>query len=1134
MAEIIQSRRVKSVRDSVDPGLRVALLGAARVEVAGRPVSLATRKTVALLAYLLIEPGPHPRQRLSGLFWPDSDPQRGRAALRTTLGYLRDALGSESARLSGNRDWLALDRTGVELDLDAPDPGSTDLFLDGLAFDDAPELEHWVSIQRERWRRQLLGHLQRAALLHLERHHSPEAVASAERCLMLEPLDEPSLRLLLEAHLQAGQAVEAWGAFCTARDRLDREVGRRLSADTEAVAERARAALGVIVDSTRSALDRLEAAFVGRTSELLQLSAALHGLPFGPRVVLVEGEPGIGKTRLSSEFIRRAAASGADVLRGRAAQPIGESTVPYATIVDVLRARLERENAPEDLLDDVWLAELSRLFPELLERYPDLPQASVDDGAGVRLFEAVARLIQALAERAPLVLFVDDLQWADSASREMLRYCVARWTEISSHVLVLCSVRDGADPRWIDDFVVNPGTVRVDHLRLGPISSEDTLSWIGVGPGRSAFGHWLRAETDGNPFFMTETLRILVEDGVLLERPAPGGPLSFDFEAALHRETELRGVLPPRVRDVIGTRVARLTDPERRVLSASAVIGSAASVSTLSAVSDLDIRTTLDVVDRLVASRWLVEESSSTMLRLRLSHDQQRETIYAGLSNARRQDLHQRALNALQLVTAPPAVLAAQARAAGLRHETIEWSITAGEQALAVFATREAIEFLGQARELASSSTAPALLRRLYANLGRAFELAGELPAARDTYAALRERARADRLDSLACLALNRLATLAAQAEFDLGRSLALLEQARIAAQRSGEPLDRAETFWNLAQVGYYARDLSSARDHAEEGLALARQIGDADLLGRCLNVSMYVLLDLGEAETAGIRGEEAVTVFRELGNRALEADSLALLCGIDVVLGRAKSGIHRARAALELGTRIRNRWSEVFSRYHLALALVERDELGDAERYLNEALQLGESGGVSLLLLRLARNALGTVQRAQGRFETACATHIANIPPALLAAPADARPLAQPLALALLDGLSLSDLCADQACLGDWSAAADCARKVLVAVDRVPAYARMHTLWCEVAALVRGGNRDAAIDTLQAFVRSSGDQARYAVTRLRAEAELALTLGEREAFLMQARTMARELDLPLEVRELGAGAEVNTLTDQP
>src|SRR5215213_5212339 len=133
------------------------------------------------------------------------------------------------------------------------------------------------------------------------------------------------------------------------------------------------------------------------------------------RVAVVLGEVGIGKTRLVSEFLHWARAREADVLEGAAAEGGG---LPYRPLVEAIRPRIERERAPDDLLEDVWLSELSRLLPELKERYPDLPSppSGEREMAKGALFEAIARLVGSLASRAPVVLFMDDLEWADTAT----------------------------------------------------------------------------------------------------------------------------------------------------------------------------------------------------------------------------------------------------------------------------------------------------------------------------------------------------------------------------------------------------------------------------------------------------------------------------------------------------------------------------------------------------------------------------------------------------------------------------------------------------------------------------------------------------------------------------------------------
>src|SRR6202011_2144108 len=179
----------------------------------------------------------------------------------------------------------------------------------------------------------------------------------------------------------------------------------------------------------------------GRAAAFRQLVGRFQQARQGqPQVVLLGGEAGIGKTRLGSEFVAWAAAQGAEVLRGHAFELGGR--LPYQLLVEALRERLETENAPEDLLEDLWLAELSRLLPELRLRYPDLPAPTQDELSGkLRLFEAVARLLEALAQRAPVVLLLEDLQWIDGASLDLLRYLGHAWKGQGRGVLLLGTVR---------------------------------------------------------------------------------------------------------------------------------------------------------------------------------------------------------------------------------------------------------------------------------------------------------------------------------------------------------------------------------------------------------------------------------------------------------------------------------------------------------------------------------------------------------------------------------------------------------------------------------------------------------------------------------------------------------------------
>ena len=249
--------------------LSFALLGRTDVRHAGAPLTLPTRKALALLVYLAAEGGSHPREKLAALFWPESDEERARAMLRYTLASLRRALGDPAGapHLVSGRDAVGLDfGSGVELDLhaleaahrlartsagDAPEALGTlrraaercrGEFLEDLTLPDAPDFDEWAGRRRESWRQQAEGVLDRLSRLLADRGELAEAVETARRWVALNPLNEAAHRRLMRLHLATGDRTAALRAYEACRAILDTELQVAPAPETEALAERIRLA----------------------------------------------------------------------------------------------------------------------------------------------------------------------------------------------------------------------------------------------------------------------------------------------------------------------------------------------------------------------------------------------------------------------------------------------------------------------------------------------------------------------------------------------------------------------------------------------------------------------------------------------------------------------------------------------------------------------------------------------------------------------------------------------------------------------------------------------------------------------------------------------------------------------------
>jgi DNA-binding SARP family transcriptional activator len=465
----------------------LTLLGPPEVRHGDQMLLFSTRKELALFIYLAVEGRVQLRQNLSEQFWPEGDAMHGRAALRISLLHLRHLLGEGTdvfpvPHLLITRDTLGLDPTsGIELDLhtlheawtlaraDAratltmPEEAHRNLlarlqhaislprgeFLEGFSLRDAPAFDDWVRFQREYWHLRVNEVFDRLSRLQFEAGELAPAIETVSRWLVLDPLQEDAYQRLMRVHFAAGDRAAALHAYDTCRARLSTGMQAEPTPETVALASRLRAMTPPRrkeVPPPALALSPaalLEGPLLGRTAELSTLIKLYHIARRGQtQVVLLEGEVGIGKTRLASEFLAWAEMEGADVLQGQAFEAGGQ--LPYRPVIEALRPRIERENAPDDLLSDLWLAELARLLPELCDRYPDLPDPVGEKSvARTRLFEAVARLGQALAARAPLVWFIDDVQWADAASLDVFHYLARRLAESETPALLLLTLRMG-------------------------------------------------------------------------------------------------------------------------------------------------------------------------------------------------------------------------------------------------------------------------------------------------------------------------------------------------------------------------------------------------------------------------------------------------------------------------------------------------------------------------------------------------------------------------------------------------------------------------------------------------------------------------------------------------------------------
>lgn len=651
--------------------------------------------------------------------------------------------------------------------------------------------------------------------------------------------------------------------------------------------------------------------FVGRELELERMRELWQGSKSGRhQLLLVAGEPGIGKTRLSLEFARARAAEGSIVLVGYSDE---ENLIPYQPFVECLSWYCH--HCPLTELQNHLAAiggggELGPFVPALRNRIPDLPSPPPIDPEGqrYRLFEAVAAMLAVASRVQPMLLLFDDLHWADRPTLLLLRHVMR--TARTACFTIIGTYRESELGR------THPLAEMLTALRHETASTRLSLDGLDL-PQVSALVHAIvgpnappqlpqavMSSTDGNPFFATEVLRHLMETGTL---DKPRG-----------RVADVADLVPSEgIKEVIGQRLSRLSEACNRALSVAATIGREFDTDLLEVVADLPENSLLNALEEATRAQ-LVVESQEVNGRFEFRHALIRETLYRELNSPRRIKQHRAVADAIErmaqdMPNPPVAELAyhfSQAASTGTADKAIEYATRAGDRAADGLAHEEAARLFELALHSLEFRAAGSETRRfrvdLHARRARSFEALGQWALeVRDLEAAI------EHLDS-------------------------------------EETERRCELLLALARAWFLLLDLRPVEQYATEALTLAEQLQRADLaasamawIARCrqANGDLGAAIDMDRRSMA--RAPNEMTAAHIMGPLTL------------YLAGRSTQALDVAAAAADFARSSRDTTFIMYSLTHFGLNLGAAGRYAEAMQVFHEARSFGRKYGAIPMLAR-------------------------------------------------------------------------------------------------------------------------------------------------------------------------------------
>ena len=692
------------------PQLKTCLLGGFSLFVDGRPQqSVNQPQQQSLLAYLMLQTRtPQLRKHIAFLFWPDASEKRAYANLRGALHKLRNDCPAVDFYLTSTNTTLgwrrpptfSLDVLEFErLTAQSHETADRNLLMQAAACYRGDLLpgcyDEWILPERERLNQSYAGLLHKLVNALAAAREYETAVHYATRLRNADPLSERTYQVLMASYEVLGDRAVALRVYHDCAAMLERELGAEPGAETRVIYSRIlNRSVSLTPPEPPPPPSRLTAyKLVGRQEAWRTLQTAWRTASLGhPAVVLISGEAGMGKTRLAEELLSWAEQQGCLTVHSRAYAAEGQLT--YAPVIEWLRSPPYRQALLR--LDDVWLSECARLLPELLTARPDLsPPAPLGESwQRQRLFEALARAV--LAPSEPLLVLVDDMQWADQETLEWLHFLLR--LEPSAPLLIVGTARlSEVDPHHPLTALLEQlhRNGRVQHIPLAPLTaaaSDELAQHITQHIAGSVSPETLselRRYAEGVPLFLVETLRAELDKDESERWRWSSGPSGSTVSSSSPPP------LPPKVQAVIQARLNGLSAGARGLVNLAAVLGRSFSLDLLALASRSDEDSLVQALDELWQRRIVRQQGGD----YDLSHDRIRDVAYAELSPVQRQHLHRHAAEALfqhhaATLDAVQPQLAYHYEEAGLFAQAVESYLQAGRAAQRVFANARASELL--------------------------------------------------------------------------------------------------------------------------------------------------------------------------------------------------------------------------------------------------------------------------------------------------------------------------------------------------------------------------------------------------------------------------------------------------------